>query len=442
MSGKKVDRRGLLGQEGVNLVEKLTLRMDCLWYPTGQLEAGIDGTIEIRDPSTQEVSGSVLRVQVKATASTFPRESPSTFEWPCDQRDLDYWLNGNTPVLLIVTRPRSDEAYAICVNEYFADPALRKQGRVHFDKNAHRFDETSRSRLTALATPSRQGLYLAPPPLRELIYSNLIQVSALSERLFIGDALFHDGRSVYRELVERATGVPRDWIVKSGRMLSFRDLREFPWNAVCDTGTVEEFDTNEWALTNEPDIKRDFVELLNRALQEKLFPDIRFNREMRLYYVTAPNDIRRPRVIRYRNVSSQANRTAYRAYSHKGVLRYCRHAAFSGRFERIDGEWYLEVVPSYLYTSNGREIYPYYERLLSGMRRLERNQAVLSQTLLWAHLLTKPSDMFGRPYPFLQLGAPKKFEIESGVDDELWLQREDKGEAKLLRSAQLDMIVV
>ncbi len=52
MSAKKIHRSSVTGQQGVNLIEKAVLGMGYLWYPTGGTEAGIDGSIEIRDPET------------------------------------------------------------------------------------------------------------------------------------------------------------------------------------------------------------------------------------------------------------------------------------------------------------------------------------------------------------------------------------------------------
>ena len=43
---KKIHNNDILGQQGINLIEQIVLDMGFMWYPTGGVEAGIDGTIE------------------------------------------------------------------------------------------------------------------------------------------------------------------------------------------------------------------------------------------------------------------------------------------------------------------------------------------------------------------------------------------------------------
>ncbi|ASC73673.1 hypothetical protein XM38_046450 [Halomicronema hongdechloris C2206] len=64
---KKIGKRDITGQKGINVIEEIVLEMGFLWYPTGGVEAGIDGFIEIRDDVTEEVTNSIIQVQGKAT---------------------------------------------------------------------------------------------------------------------------------------------------------------------------------------------------------------------------------------------------------------------------------------------------------------------------------------------------------------------------------------
>jgi hypothetical protein len=49
---KKFHRSSIVGEEGVNLIQRVVLRMGHMWYPTGGVEAGIDGFVEIRNAVT------------------------------------------------------------------------------------------------------------------------------------------------------------------------------------------------------------------------------------------------------------------------------------------------------------------------------------------------------------------------------------------------------
>ncbi len=134
MSAKKIHRSSVIGQQGVNLIESVVLGMGYLWYPTSGTEAGIDGSIEIRDPETGEVTNSIVQVQSKATANPFQGETESGLDYRCSEKDLDYWMQGNAPVILVVSRPQSEEAYWVSVKNYFADPKRRAARKVRFDK--------------------------------------------------------------------------------------------------------------------------------------------------------------------------------------------------------------------------------------------------------------------------------------------------------------------
>lgn len=111
--------------------------MGYLWHPTGGLEAGIDGMIELRDPTTGAVLNLVVQVQSKATDDTFEGETDSGFFFVCDERDLDYWMNGNAPVILVRSRPKTREAYWTSIKDYFADPAKRKSRKQGGDQIRH-----------------------------------------------------------------------------------------------------------------------------------------------------------------------------------------------------------------------------------------------------------------------------------------------------------------
>ena len=130
MLPKKIHTNSIIGEQGINLIQRIVLGMGFMWYPSGGTEAGIDGTIELRDPATGEAFNTIIGVQSKATSGTFTAETTTRFEYLCHARDLDYWLRGNVPVILVVSRPRTNEAYWVSVKDYFKDAAARQSRRV------------------------------------------------------------------------------------------------------------------------------------------------------------------------------------------------------------------------------------------------------------------------------------------------------------------------
>jgi hypothetical protein len=132
MSAKRILSSSITGQRGVNLIERVVLSMGFLWYPTGGVEAGIDGMIEIRNSTSGEVTNSVVQVQSKTGPSFFKSETETSFDFACDEKDLNYWLQGNAPVVLVVSRPQAREGTRFCLNDGLC------RGRYHQEHSGKR----------------------------------------------------------------------------------------------------------------------------------------------------------------------------------------------------------------------------------------------------------------------------------------------------------------
>lgn len=432
MSAKKVHKNSITGQEGINLIERIVLGMEFLWYPTGGVEAGIDGVIEVRDAATGEVANSIVQVQSKAGDSFFRRETADSFEFRCEETDLEYWLQGNAPVILVVSRPRSAEAYWVSIKEYFEDPARRATRTVRFDKERDRFDKSCRDALTRLSVPEDAGLYFPPTPKQETLYSNLLHVSHFPETLYVAQTEYRSGGEVHARLRELGAPGENEWILKRGNIYGFVDLSEWPWNKICEPGTVETFGSEEWAYSEDPDSQREFVQLLNRCLETKARSlEIRYERDRRCYYFKATKDLS-DRELSYRSVANEVTRTVFKRYSKKGnpsEVAYYRHSAFEGRFKMFDDVWYLEITPTYHFTRDGRQPSAFYEDKLTGIKQIESNQAVLGQTVMWADYLSRDDSLFEQQYPLLGFSGLETFDLEAGIDEEAWRYRTDDSDS-------------
>jgi hypothetical protein len=73
--------------------------------------------------------------------------------------------------------------------------------------------------------------------------------------------------------------------------------------------------------------------------------------------------------------------------------------------------------------------------LLKGIKRIERNPAVMGQVLMWAAYLKDPWDLYTEPYPFLGFGELIQFDLDNGIDDSLWLGSEDADEISVIESS-------
>jgi hypothetical protein len=98
-----------------------------------------------------------------------------------------------------------------------------------------------------------------------------------------------------------------------------------------------------------------------------------------------------------------------------------------GEFLRMDKKWYLAIIPHYIYTMDGKTIYPYSQDLLSGIKRIERQSAVLGQTIMWKHKLTSPPDRTffdgdSKERPLIVFGDLLNLKSGRGLDDQSWLK--------------------
>ena len=429
---KTLSKQALSGQRGVNTVESLVLSLGSIWNPATSLDVGIDGAVELCDPETGEALGLLIRVQSKAVTGPFLAETASSFEFVCDERDLDYWFKGNVPVILVVSRPASGEAYWISVRDYFADAAARSTRRVVFDKARDVLDSSALPRLLVLAAPRDSGIYLPPRRQSETLVTSLLEVSSFAPRLFLAATSARTPRQVFAALPSNTHA--SEWILLNKQILSFHDLRDPIWKSVCDRGSVEDFPTDEWSESRDPVRRREFVWLLNSALRQRLYPRVLYHKTLDCYYWRRPEANLHPASLVYRATHQPAKRNVFKGYPRKdgGGISYYRHAAFEGHFRRFSDSWFLDITPTFVFTQDGERISRYHADLLSGIKRLDRNPAVLAWVMMWADYLARRGDLFTAEYPFLSFGKLVPLSIERGIVDDSWLPGEDIQERALL----------
>jgi hypothetical protein len=158
---KTLTAKQLLGGQGINLIERLVAEMGFVWRPTSTQDVGIDGEIEVRDPSSGRMAGFIIKVQSKAV-SEFQGDSPSGFSYYADAADIQYWRSINMPVILIVSKPSTREAYWLSVRDYLQS---RPEGtrKFEFSKKDNQFCCEARDELARLVSHSFPALYEPTP---------------------------------------------------------------------------------------------------------------------------------------------------------------------------------------------------------------------------------------------------------------------------------------
>ena len=427
--GKKVPSQSIIGQRGANLIERIVLEMEYVWRATSIFDVGIDGEIEIRDPTTSEMTNTIIKVQAKATTKPFQAETDNSFEYRCEKKDLDYWLRGNVPVILVVCRPDTDEAYWVSIRKYFRNPAIQKTSKVLFNKQRDRFDDSCAAKLKKLALPKDSGIYSTPLQKTEILYTNLLKVTSLAPKIHVAGTNYRKDGSVWRKFNSMEVKVGPEWILTDKKIFSFHKLDEPPFDAICDLGTCESFDTREWANSKDEDTKRQFVQLLNKCLSGKTrLLGLEFNKAHQHYFFPATKELKTQEVSYYGS-KKRVSRVVFKQYSKKddpSQRAYCRHSAFEGQFIRLGDEWYLEITPTYHFTSDGYRKDKFREERLQGIKRLDRNPAVLGQLRMWAVYLSRPQDLLSSNYPFLRFGQLATVNINASLPDDVWYKSEEK----------------
>jgi hypothetical protein len=418
MKGKLLTDQQLLGSRGIALISDRISEMGFVWRPTSDHDVGIDGEIEIRDIPTQKMSGLLIKVQSKAVTE-FKNETNIGFDYWAEQRDVDYWLSVNLPIILIVSKPATDEAYWLPIKEYVQVNPTEK--RFRFSKENNSLDTHCIGKILELAKSSSIGIYSPPLAKNEILICNLLHMSLLTERLYIASTDYRDRKTSFDDLKDIRCHINGDFIIKNKQIMSFCDLSHSDYNKICDQGTVENFSVEEWENSEDSEKSRDFVQLLNFCLREKLRAyNLLFNKKLKCYYFRI-NDDKKPYKVRYKSSIKFTDREVVKIYrKQNGKITCWRHSAMKAQFYRYDYKWYLEVTPTYIFTSDGFQQHRQHGEFITETKLDELNNAVRGQLIMWAGFLTDKGDMLRNGYPYLEFDKPLLFETNVGIEDDAW----------------------
>jgi Domain of unknown function (DUF4365) len=415
---KTISAQGVKGQQGINLIESVVLAMGSRWTPSGPNEIGIDGYIELFDPNSHQSLGITVAVQSKVVNAIAENSNP-TFDYWCDRDDLEYWLNGNTPVVLIVSDLVSLQAFWVSIRDYFKEWTAASPTRVTFVKSQQRFTQDCFPQLSKVGAP-KSGLYLAPSRHQETLHTNLLPLRACPPTISIAGTECRTPRDVWTVLRETNQEVDAGWLLWEKKIFSFHDLGKGPWSSVCDLGTLEAFSTTDWSESDDPQRQRIFVQLLNQTLKAQLNEEVRYWPKEDCYAILG-----RPRKLSYQSLRRMSKITVISQFSSQSAdgrtFQWLRHVAFRGQFRLLEGQWCLEITPTYRFTHDGFGLDRFHEDRLKGIKRIEGNRAVLSSILFWADYLQPKATLFDGDPPPLQFGSLLTFPCNVGIVDKAWL---------------------
>lgn len=219
---KKFTKSQQIGESGHALIHRRVAAMGHVWHQRA-VDVGIDGEIELFDPATSEATSASVLVQSKAHDNAIPGENDDQISYPLKQKDLEYWLKANLPVILVVSRPSTDEAWWVDIQAYFSDPARRARARVEIDKGAMVFTGDVTEQFFAIADPRGRAYAPGAEERTETLLSNLLSV-AQPETYLSSRARVRRAGDVYRAQRDTGLELRHDFVLHGGRLLTWRPV--------------------------------------------------------------------------------------------------------------------------------------------------------------------------------------------------------------------------
>ncbi len=408
---KKALDQAVLAERGVALIAQIVGQMGHLWHPTSGTDSGIDGQIELRDPATHVVRNVRLGVQSKATSKPWPGETDTSFYFRASPDDLGYWLSSNQPVLLICSRPESGEAYWRSIQDWARDETARRERKIVFDKQRDRFDADARDQLFILRAPGTETVQ--PPGAAtqpERLLTNLMRIRWSADRLFSAAAAHINPRL----LVEPAPTF-RDGRLWSLRPLSDALIREARLTELKE-GSLEPFRTSR----EQADLNL-VRELVRREIAMRHREKLLWNaRKEVVYFKRGPGDWEAINYI-WSSGGGRAVVSPQAAKTREGFTGY-RHDAAHIDVRRLEGDWYVQIRPSYLFTWDGVRVSRHHHAALSKIKRTEKHSSVSQMLRMWQHLFVERLTLEASEAEPFELGPLVELQVSRSIIDKTWQQ--------------------
>jgi hypothetical protein len=430
---KTISQAQITGEHGVALVKDRAHAMGFLFTTYGPVEAGIDGLIELRNPTTGQVGGRLVAVQIKTRENrAYTAETQDGFEYLCEPDDTAYWQQANLPVIVVLVR-LSDRTLYWKSAPSRGNPGDLETRRLRISKSADTFDAAAADAIAQLAVDQAQpGVWLPASRQPDALLFNAVKVT-LPETIQVAATTHRHGKDALKALLDISDHPPAEWVARGGRLVTFLDIEASLLRHVTDVGSIEKFPVSEFAFHDQEDEQRLFVELLNRTLRAQLDPMLWFSRLLKLYYFPA-NGPSIDRTIRYLSLKNETTRAVVKARRRPdGSVSYVRHSAFAGRFWREFDDWFLTIEPTYVFTRDGVRSDRFAGERISKLKRLENNAAIRGQFVMWRTLLSSfglvpnQTDLLApapTAAPLLRFEALEMIGLPLSVPDELWRSRD------------------
>lgn len=398
--GQKATDQTLLGEHGIAMIAGVCSEMKHIWRPEGgATDFGIDGHIELRDPATKEVRNYRIGVQSRATTGRWPGETDTGFYYLASKKHIDFWMSGTQPVLLVCSRPHTNEIYARSIQDWAADPAARASRRVAFIKERDRFDATFRDRLFNLKIADEDHVDPPGPAWEaETLTSNLMPIIWHAEELYSAEVPSSDAKALL-EPAHRAGVHDFAAVLRDGMVWSLGPFRAGFLDAIGATAEKRSALEMWFGSDAAPDLNL-IRDLVRRRVISDHHQHLLWHYEKRLVFfrLRYPPDAWKPVSFKWSRGAGRTVVSPRESTTHDGYSGY-RHDAAELGVRRIGRRWFVQVKPTYLFTWDGYQVSGHHDEALSGIKRRETHPAVSQALRMWEHCLVEKLRITGGASP-------------------------------------------
>jgi hypothetical protein len=419
---KKASVQTVIGESGVHLIARLVDEMGHIWHPAVGPDSGIDGQIELRDPSTGDVRNVRLGIQSKATTGNWDRETDNAFTYRPAPNDIAYWLSSSQPVLLICSR--AGEAYGRSVQEWARDPKARAKGYLRFDKVGDRFDASATARLFDLkAAPTDWVEPPGPPRVAEKLLANLMPIAWRTDHLLSVAVPSGSPAEVLGPAWEKGYEHPAG-VLKRQRYWSFAALDAGFLQAIS-ASDLAQHPLEEFLDRARLDEMKVLKELVVRSLVAR-HEELRWHAYKKVAYFRRrepEEDVEyawsngKPRTVVQARFSTDEDRN-FTGY---------RHDAAELTIRDLADQWAVQINPTYLFTWDGSKLSGHHDKALAGIKRFARHRAVSASLRMWQHLFTERQTLLKpTPHEFFDLLPLIEVVVPFSINADDWAEMSDE----------------
>jgi hypothetical protein len=395
MAPKNVPLSKFQELKGLDRISQVVHEMQCIWREISKDDIGIDGEIDVLEPRPDGkgaiATGKIIKVQAKSGLSYVKQDTDESFSTPVSKDDLELWVNANYPVLFIVYHPGEDKLYWKDVKDYAkrTPNIFQPPIKIIFEKRHDEFSAISQNRVLQIANISTPRIQFQK---QERLLSNLFLLQRSPKALWNTPVLTNLDYGMINSILRGRNVFIPPFSVYRGRVYSFGNLSEpnCSLREFCDVTEILNNDAQTW--WNDPDLNQSYVSMMNRLLRVHAYRSgIRYNQQFKRFFFPREGETKDSVKKTWVNqrTKSKATRTVA-AYYEYGNNHFWRHLAADMRFKYIGSSWFLQIIPKYLFTTDGQTIWdtekvgPYTTR----QKARERNPHVLNHILFWADWLS------------------------------------------------------